>query len=110
VSLHCKFRTGNKNKQNASTQLDHPRQGIALTRSLLPLRHLELFGLEKDTSHRRYSYLEHVMLRPLSSARIAYAAAAASLPPVATNDMTFYDKVGLYHTIEYINVRPEADG
>jgi len=37
-------------------------------------------GLDAHIMHRRY--------RPLSFARIAHAAAAASLPPTATNHMT----------------------
>jgi len=60
--------------------LDLPLHGIAL--SFLPLLRRRVFVLDTQ-------YLGTCMLRPLPSERRSYvAAAAASLPPTATNNVT----------------------
>jgi len=53
--------------------------------SLSPFR---IFGLDIHIPWTGASLLREIMLRPLPSIGIAYAAAAASLPPTATNHVT----------------------
>jgi len=63
-------------------------QDIALTRSPA-LRPPTVLGLDPHIPWTDASQLGHTMLRPLHSARVAYAAAAAvNLPHTATNHVT----------------------